>query len=124
MKKKNEFTLQTRLIDLVDKKYHPELKTMIEELRPITLINEKEEWWKVRRLDFVHPKSMTNYLPIARFIMVSARNGNKGLKCSANMFFRYLTSSEHSNLRIKRESIKSLIYSMIKFSEQNKNGIF
>ena len=116
-------TPQTRLMDLVNKKYHSELKVMIDELRRITTLEDEVAWWQVKKLIFIRPKSMRNYEPIAKFIMRTTRDGNKGLNCSANTFIRYITSVDHSNLNAKPESVKALIYSMIRFFEASKNGI-
>ena len=112
-KKLKKFTPQTRLMDLVHVKYHRELKDMIDELRRFTTLKDDEEWWQVKKLHFICPSSMNNYFPIAKFILLTTRNGNKGLKCSQRTFFRYLTDSNHSNLNAKCESVKSLIYNMI-----------
>ena len=120
---KTNITPQTRLMDLVNKKYHSELKVMIDELRRITTLEDEVTWWQVKKLIFIRPKSMRNYEPIAKFIMQTTRDGNKGLKCSANTFIWYITSVDHSNLNAKQESVKTLIYSMIRFFRTNKNGI-
>ena len=124
--KVKEFTPQTRLMDLVETKFHGELKTMIEELkkRQFIEIKDSEEWWRVKKLHFKHPSSMTNYEPIAEFIMQVTRNGNNGLKCSQRTFFRYITSTDHSNLNANWYSAKSLIYSIIRYNNTIKNGIF
>lgn len=120
---KKTITPQTRLMDLVNKKYHTDLKVMIDELRLITTLEDNVAWWQVKKLTFVRPKSMRNYKPIAKFIMQITRDGNKGLNCSVNTFIRYITSVEHSNLNIKQESAKALIYSMMRFWRTSKNGI-
>lgn len=121
---KPKFTKKTRLMDMVSKEYHGELKVMIDELRRMTTLEDSEEWWQVKKLIFIHPKSMANYEPIADFIIKTTRNGSDGLKCSQRTFFRYITSNEHSNLNVKWDSAKSLVYNMISFKINNKNGIF
>jgi hypothetical protein len=110
-------------MDLVNKKYHGNLKVMIDELRRITNLEDVTAWWQVKKLVFIHPKSMRNYEPIAKFIMQVTQDGNKGLNCSIRTFIWYLTSAEHSNLSIKQESAKALIYNMIRYMDINKNGI-
>ncbi len=121
---KSNITPQTRLMDLVDKKYHSKLKAMIDEMRRITTLKDDTAWWKVKKLTFIHPKSMGNYEAIAKFIMQTTQEGNNGLKCSVRTLIWYITSKDHSNLNMKQESAKALIYSMIKYLERNKNGIF
>ena len=110
-------------MDLVNKKYHRKLKLMIDELRRITTLKDTA-WWQVKKLVFIHPKSMSNYEPIAKFIMQTTGDGNKGLNCSVNTFILYITSVDHSNLNTKQESAKALIYSMIRYIKTSKNGIF
>ena len=111
-------------MDLVHVKYHRELKEMIDELRRFTKLKDNEEWWQVKKLHFISPSSMRNYIPIAKFIMQTTRDGNKGLKCSQNTFYRYLTDSDHSNLNAKWISAKSLINNMIDMNRKLENGIF
>lgn len=116
---RSNITPQTRLMDLVNKKYHSQLAAMIYELRRITTLEDDTVWWKVNKLTFTHPKSMSNFNPIAKFIMHTTREGNNGLNCSVRTFIWYLTAKDHSNLKIKSESAKALIYSMIKYFEKN-----
>jgi len=121
---KQNITPQTRLMDLVKTKFHGQLKVMIDELRRITTIKDETEWWQVKTLHFTRPKSMSNYDPIARFIMQTTQEGNEGLNCSITTFIWYITTQEHSNLNMKYKSAKSLIYNIIHYYEINENGIF
>ena len=111
-------------MDLVKTKFHGQLKAMIDELRRITTLKDETEWWQVKKLHFTHPKSMSNYDPIARFIMQTTQEGNEGLNCSITTFIWYITTQEHSNLNMKYKSAKSLIYNIIHYYETNENGIF
>ena len=120
---KQNITPQTRLMDLVNTKFHSELKVMIAELRRITTLEDDTAWWQVKYLQFKRPKSMSNYEPIAWFIMQITQEGDEGLNCSITTFIWYITSKEHSNLNMKYKSAKALIYSMIRFLETSKNGI-
>ena len=120
---KKNITPQTRLMDLVKTKFHSQLKVMIDELRRITTLKDDTPWWQVKMLQFKRPKSMSNYDPIARFIMWSTNYEEDGLNCSITTFIWYITAKEHSNLNMKYKSAKSLIYSMIKFYEEKENGI-
>lgn len=89
---------------------------MIDELRKSTIIDDGTEWWRVKRLDFIEPRTTNNYIPIAKFIKFiknETNSGKKVLKCSERTFFYYITSQEHSNLKTKFESLKSLVYNMI-----------
>ena len=115
---------QTRLMDLVKTKFHSQLKVMIDELRRNTTLKKDIPWWQVKMLHFTRPKSMSNYDPIARFIMQATQDGVDGLNCSITTFIWYITAKEHSNLNMKYKSAKSLIYNMIKFYKETENGIF
>lgn len=106
-------TPQTRLSDLVNKKHHRLVKQMISELRRITTIDDDTEWWRVKRLDFVRLRTTENYKPIAKFIRLVGESKHRALKCSNDTFFYYISSPEHSNLNIKCEYLKSLVYRMI-----------
>lgn len=120
---KANLTPQTRLMDLVDKKYHQYLKEMINELRQNKVVNDDTPWWQVSYLKFIRPKSMSNYEPIAKFIMQTTQDERKGLNCSVRTFVWYLTGAGHSNLNMVFESAKALIYSMIERLKNSKNGI-
>lgn len=118
---KSNITPHTRLVDLVKKKYHKELKTLISKL---PTLKDDTVWWKVKKLTFTHPKSMKNYIPIADFIKRTTRDGHDGLNCSIMTFIWYLTNIDHSNLNIKPESAKALIYNMIEYLKESENSIF
>lgn len=112
---KETITPQTRLSDLVEKKYHPQLKEMIDELRQLTKNCDNMEWWRVKRLEFIRTRSSENYKPIARFIKRIRQDEGKALKCSKDTLFYYIASNEHSNLNKKWKYIKSVIYNMIAY---------
>ena len=113
-------TPKTRLSDLVVKKYHPQLRQMIDELSRLANFNGETEWWRVRKIDFINPRTQLNYAPLASFISKAAGKDCYGLKCSIDTFFRYITSSEHSNLSAKWKSVKVLTYSWIRYENENK----
>ena len=115
-----DLTPQTRLSDLVTKKYHPQLKEMILELRRLTTLDDQTEWWRVRELHFLIPKTQQNYVPIAKFLWQIKHCNEQALKCSLNTFFYYLASSEHSNLKVKWQSLKTLTFSRMHYESENK----
>ena len=117
---KSNITAKTRLSDLVEKKYHPQLRAMIKELTRLTTLTEETEWWRVRMLEFINPRTQLNYEPIANFIRDVGRKDQEGLKCSIDTFFRYITSSEHSNLIAKWKSVKTLTYSRLRYNNQKE----
>lgn len=115
-----KLTPKTRLSDLVAKKYHPQLRVMIKEFTRLTTLTEETEWWRVRKLEFIKPRTQLNYVPIANFIRELSHNEQEGLKCSIDTFFRYITSSEHSNLTAKWKSVKAMVYSYIRYENQKE----
>ena len=117
---KRNITPQTRLSDLVVKKYHPQLRQMINELSKLAHFDGESEWWRVRKLIFNNPRTQRNYVSIATFIDKIAGKDCDGLKCSINTFCWYITSTEHSNLSAKNESVKTLIYSKIRYENEKK----
>ena len=116
---KENITRQTRLSDLVVKKYHTQLRQMIKELSSLAKFDGETEWWRVRKIVFNNPRTQRNYVPIATFIKKVARKNSYGLKCSMDTFFRYITSNEHSNLSAKWKSVKTLTYSRLRYDEEN-----
>lgn len=117
---KSNITSKTRLSDLVEKKYHPQLRAMIKELTRLTTLTEDTEWWRVRKLEFINPRTQFNYVPIADFIKAVCSKEQKGLKCSIDTFFRYIASSDHSNLIAKWKSVKTLTYSRLKYNNRKE----
>ena len=113
-------TPQTRLIDLVEKKYHTHLRKMISELCLIAKFDGETEWWRVRKIVFNNPRTQLNYAPLATFINKVANKNCYGLKCSIDTFFRYITSSNHSNLSAKWKSVKTLTYSILRYRIDNE----
>lgn len=118
--KKTCITEKTRLSDLVEKKYHPQLRVMIKEFTRLTTLTEEVEWWRVRKLEFKNPRTQLNYVPIANFIRKLSLNDQECLKCSIDTFFSYITSSEHSNLKAKWKSVKTMVYSYIRYENQKE----
>lgn len=116
-----DITPRTRLSDLVTKEYHPQLKQMIKELSQLTTLTDQTEWWRVRELEFLNPRTQRNYVPIVKFIGSVVRNGHYGLKCSQNTFYHYLADRNHSNLTAKWNCVKTLVISRLHYEEEQKN---
>lgn len=116
----NNITPQTRLSDLVAKKYHAHLRQMINELSSLAKFDGETEWWRVRKIVFNNPRTQRNYVPLATFLNKVVSEDYYGLKCSVNTFFQYITSSEHSNLSAKWKSAKTLTYSRLRYENENQ----
>ena len=109
------FTESTKLIELVDKKHYGNVVNLIELLKPY-LIDEGQGPFLLTGLFFdlekVKGQRQCVILELASFLKKVKDDG--GLKCSQNVFFRYLSSPEHCNLAISWKSLKVLILKAIR----------
>ena len=109
------FTESTKLIELVDKKHYGNVVNLIELLKPY-LIDEGQGPFLLTGLFFdlekVKGQRQCIILELASFLKKVKDDG--GLKCSQNVFFRYLSSPEHCNLAISWKSLKVLILKAIR----------
>ena len=109
------FTESTKLIELVDKKHYGNVVNLIELLKPY-LIDEGQGPFLLTGLFFdlekVKGQRQCVILELASFLKKMKYDG--GLRCSQNVFFRYLSSPEHCNLAISWKSLKVLILEAIR----------
>jgi len=114
-KRRYPFTESTKLIELVDKKHYGNVVNLIELLKPY-LIDEGQGPFLLTGLFFdlekVKGQRQCIILELASFLKKVKDDG--GLKCSQNVFFRYLSSPEHCNLAISWKSLKVLILKAIR----------
>ena len=114
-KRRYPFTESTKLIELVDKKHYGNVVNLIELLKPY-LIDEGQGPFLLTGLFFdlekVKGQRQCIILELASFLKKVKDDG--GLKCSQNVFFRYLSSPEHCNLAISWKSLKVLISKAIR----------
>ena len=114
-KRRYPFTESTKLIELVDKKHYGDVVNLIELLKPY-LIDEGQGPFLLTGLFFdlekVKGQRQCIILELASFLKKVKDDG--GLKCSQNVFFRYLSSPEHCNLAISWKSLKVLISKAIR----------
>ena len=114
-KRRYPFTESTKLIELVDKKHYGNVVNLIELLKPY-LIDEGQGPFLLTGLFFdlekVKGQRQCIILELASFLKKVKDDG--GLKCSQNVFFRYLSSPEHCNLAISWKSLKVLILEAIR----------
>ena len=108
------FNESTKLIELVDKKHYGNVVNLIELLKPY-LIDEGQSPFLLTGLFFdlekVKGQRQCIILELASFLKKVKDDG--GLKCSQNVFFRYLSHSEHCNLAFSENSLKALILDAI-----------
>ena len=103
---KQGFTPKTRLFDLVNKKYHLDLRLLVEEICPWLLIDGKEsDWIHLRRLEVDYSKiCKDNFLLVLTNFLNRIGRGD-GLNCRMEVLIKYLASPEHSNFGMKFESL-------------------
>ena len=114
-KRRYPFTESTKLIELVDQKHYGDVVNLIELLKPY-LIDEGQGPFLLTGLFFdlekVKGQRQCIILELASFLKKVKDDG--GLKCSQNVFFRYLSSPEHCNLAISENSLKAHILEAIR----------
>ncbi len=114
-KRRYPFTESTKLTELVDKKHYGDVVKLIERLKPY-LRDEGKDAFLLTGLFFdleeVNGQRQIVIGKIALFLKKVKEE--KGLKCSQNVFFRYLSSPEHCNLSISWKSLKVLVLEAIR----------
>ena len=114
-KRRYPFNESTKLIELVDKKHYGDVVKLIERLKPYLTDGEKGAFSLTGLffdLEAVSGQRQFIINELALFLKKVKDDG--GLKCSQNVFFRYLSSPEHCNLAISWKSLKVLILKAIR----------
>ena len=109
------FTESTKLIELVDKKHYGNVVNLIELLKPY-LIDEGQGPFLLTGLffDLEKVKGQRQFIIVELAFFLKKLKETNGLKCSQNVFFRYLSSPEPCNLAISWKSLKVLILEAIR----------
>ena len=109
-KRRYPFTESTKLIELVEKKHYGDVVKLIERLKPY-LTDEGKGPFLLTGLffDLEKVKGQRQFVidELASFLKKVKDSG--GLKCSQNVFFRYLSHPEHCNLAISENTLKAHI---------------
>ena len=114
-KRRYPFNESTKLIELIDKKHYGDVVKLIERLKPYLTDGEKGAFSLTGLffdLEAVSGQRQFIINELALFLKKVKDDG--GLKCSQNVFFRYLSSPEHCNLSISWKSLKVLILEAIR----------
>lgn len=114
-KRRYPFNESTKLIELVDKKHYGDVVKLTERLKPYLTDGEKGAFSLTGLffdLEAVCGQRQFIINELALFLKKVKDDG--GLKCSQNVFFRYLSSPEHCNLAISWKSLKVLILEAIR----------
>ena len=109
-KRRYPFIESTKLIELVDKKHYGDVVKLIERLKPY-LTDEVKVPFLLTGLFFDLEKvnGQRQFIIDVLALFLKKVKDADGLKCSQNVFFRYLSSPEHCNLVISENSLKALI---------------
>ena len=67
-------------------------------------------WKTAKRLDFKCRKERTAWC----ITLLLAKIGKEGLNCKKSVFFRYLTTSEHSNIEMSEQYLTTLVNNMLR----------
>lgn len=109
------FTESTRLIELVDKKHYGDVVNLIELLKPYLIDEGKGPFFLTGLFfDLEKVKGQRQFIIVELAFFLKKLKETNGLKCSQNVFFRYLSSPEHCNLAISWKSLKVLILGAIR----------
>lgn len=114
-KRRYPFNESTKLIELVDKKHYGDVVKLTERLKLYLTDGEKGAFSLTGLffdLEAVSGQRQFIINELALFLKKVKDDG--GLKCSQNVFFRYLSSPEHCNLAISWKSLKVLILEAIR----------
>lgn len=109
------FSERTKLIELVEKRHYGDVMNLVNRLRPYLQEGEGDAFTLTRLyfdLDRLVGQRQFVYSGLAEFLRKV--RADDGLRCSQAVFFRYLSSAEHSNLGISEKSLKETVYQMIK----------
>ena len=114
-KRRYPFNESTKLIELVDKKHYGDVVKLIERLKPYLTDGEKGAFSLTGLffdLEAVSGQRQFIINELALFLKKVKDDG--GLKCSQNVFFRYLSCPEHCNLAISENTLKAHILEAIR----------
>ena len=113
-KRRYPFNESTKLIELVDTKHYGDVVMLIERLKPFLMDGGKGAFLLTGLffdLEKVNGQRQFIIDELALFLKKVKDNG--GLKCTQNVFFRYLSCPEHCNLAISENTLKAHILEAI-----------
>ena len=114
-KRRYPFNESTKLIELVDKKHYGDVVKLTERLKPYLTDGVKGAFSLTGLFfDLEAVSGQRQYVIDELALFLKKVKDNGGLKCSQNVFFRYLSSPEHCNLAISWKSLKVLILEAIR----------
>ena len=113
-KRRYPFTESTKLIELVEKKHYGDVVKLIERLKPY-LTDEGKGPFLLTGLffDLEKVKGQRQFVIDELALFLKRVKDDGGLKCSQNVFFRYLSCPEHCNLAISENTLKAHVLEAI-----------
>ena len=114
-KKRYPFTESTKLIELVEKKHYGDVVKLIERLKPY-LTDEAKGAFLLTGLFFDLEKidGQRQFVIDELALFLKKVKDDGGLRCSQNVFFRYLSCPEHCNFAVSWISFKVQILEAIR----------
>ena len=108
------FNESTKLIELVEKKHYGDVVNLIEHLKPYLIDEGKGPFFLTGLFfDLEKVKGQRQFIIVELALFLKKLKEKNGLKCSQNVFFRYLSSPEHCNLAFSENSLKAHILEAI-----------
>ena len=109
------FNESTKFIELVEKKHYGDVVNLIEHLKPYLIDEGKGPFFLTGIFfDLEKVKGQRQFIIVELALFLKKLKEKNGLKCSQNVFFRYLSSPEHCNLAFSENSLKALITEAIR----------
>ena len=106
------FTPKTRLFDLTTASSHTTLAEWLAFIAPYLQDGKVPDWKTATRLDFRCSKERIAWC----IAVLLDKIGKEGLACKKSVLFRYLTTTEHSNITISEEVLKTMVNSQLHYS--------
>ena len=106
------FTPKTRLFDLTTASSHTTLAEWLAFTAPYLQDGKVPDWKTATRLDFRCSKERIAWC----IAVLLDKIGKEGLACKKSVLFRYLTTTEHSNITISEEALKTMVNSQLHYS--------
>ena len=110
-KRRYPFTPKTRLFDLTTASSHTTLAAWLAFIAAYLKDGKVPDWKTATRLDFHCSKERIVWC-IALLLL---KIGNEGLTCKKSVLFRYLTTTEHSNITISEEVLKTMVNNQLRY---------
>lgn len=110
-KRRYPFTPKTRFFDLTTASSHTTLAAWLAFIAAYLKDGKVPDWKTATWLDFHCSKERIAWC-IALLLL---KIGKEGLTCKKSVLFRYLTTTEHSNITISEEVLKTMVNNQLRY---------